>query len=222
MKEHGAYSAEEAASYESAREVEPLWRVENAYVSNLVSRLQGMSILDVPVGTGRFLEFYGGRHVIGVDLSESMLDKARERASALGMPHTTLVQGSVTQLPFGDAEFDLVLCWRLLHLLPPESLAPALAEMARVCRGTLCIQIYERAILQQRMLAKAKRWVRRIGLIATQRRRLTPWSHIRAYNHSRQEIDRAARAAGLGLPTTRDPLGSYEGTNLFALQWIRG
>lgn len=219
MKEHGAYSASEAASYDSDREIEPLWHAENAYVRDLVARLGSASILDVPVGTGRFFGYYANRRLAGIDISESMLDKARERACALGMQNAILQLGSVTALPFADREFDLVLCWRLLHLLPPETLAPALAEMARTCSGVLCVQVYERAAFPQRMLAKASRWIRRAGLIASGRRRLTPWSHIHAYSYSRAEFEHAAINAGLGVPSTRDHIGSYEGTNVIALLW---
>ncbi len=221
MKEHGAYTEEEAASYEADRAVEPLWHIENAYIRDLVMRRCDVSILDVPIGTGRFLEFYGDRKVSGVDLSQSMLDMAQERAAYLGIRDITLMKGSVVQLPFSDGEFDLVVCWRLLHLLPPESLAPALISMARVCRGTLCVQVYERATFLRRVVAKTVRWVRRIGLIAARKRKLTPWSHIYAYSHTRQDVESAAQAAGLGLPTICDNLGSYEGTNVIVLQWIR-
>lgn len=221
MKEHGAYSATEAASYEVDREIEPLWHIENEYVRNLVTQVHGLSILDVPVGTGRFLKFYGDQKVTGIDLSEAMLLKAHERARALGMHEITLLNSSVTELPFADNEFDHVICWRLLHLLPPESLAPALASMARVCRGTLCVQIYERASFSQRTLAKVSRWIRRIGIIAAGKRHLTPWSHIHVYSYSREDIDLAAKVAGIGPPVRRDHLGRYEGTNVIALQWIR-
>lgn len=220
MKEHGAYSANEADSYESDREVEPLWHIENAYIRDLVLRFKNASILDVPVGTGRFLEFYGDNKVSGVDLSESMLAKAEERAKARRMDQVSLLRGSVTELPFSDAAFDLVICWRLLHLLPPNMLGPALAEMARVCRSTLCVQAYERAALPQRMLAKSSRWLRRVRKINSENRQLTPWSHIQTFSHSGDEIESAARSVGLPPPTLRDHLAPYEGTNVVVLQWV--
>src|SRR5690606_23137039 len=128
------------------------------------------SILDVPIGTGRFLEYYGTSNVAGLDLSKAMLAEASSRAQALHLPDIDLREGNVTDLPFGDATFDLVVCWRLLHLLPPNMLNLALSEMTRVCCGVLCVQAYERAAWPQRSAARAKRWLRRLGLIGTPRR----------------------------------------------------
>jgi ubiquinone/menaquinone biosynthesis C-methylase UbiE len=219
MKEHGAYTPQEARTYDRDREVEPLWHAENAYVESLVRRLEPISVLDVPVGTGRFLDLYGEARVEGVDLSYAMLAEASTRVAASRHAQVTLRQGSVTSLPFADRSFDLVVCWRLLHLLPPDMLRPALAEMARVCNGQMCVQVYERAPLAQRTFARALRWLRRFRLLFSQQDRLTPWSHITSYAHSREDIQAAALGAGLGKPTQVDALGVYEGTRVFALVW---
>lgn len=219
MKEHGAYTPAEAASYDTEREIEPLWHIENTFVRDLIARSAFRSVLDVPVGTGRFLEYYGNRSVTGTDLSESMLELARSRATSLYMDNVYFRRCSVTDLPFAAGSFDLVLCWRLLHLLPPESLAPALSELARVCCSTLCVQAYERAHLTVRLTAKAGRWARRLWLPLSGKRRLTAWSHIRTYAHSRIDIERAAHAAGIGDPTSRTHIGDYEGTRVVALIW---
>jgi ubiquinone/menaquinone biosynthesis C-methylase UbiE len=222
MKEHGAYTPDDARTYDRDREVEPLWHAENAYVADLVKQLGASTVLDVPVGTGRFLPFYAGAQVTGVDLSDAMLSIATARVAADGLRHITLQQGSVTDLPFADRAFQLVVCWRLLHLLPPLVLRAALAEMARVCNGTLCVQVYERAPQLERTTAWAKRWMRRFGLPFAGKSQLTPWSHITAYAHSRADIEAAAAASGLGSPLRRDDLGGYEGTRVVAITWARG
>lgn len=66
MKEHGAYSSSEAATYEADREVEPLWHLENEFVRALFARSWAESVLNAPVGTGRFLDLYRRRAVTGV------------------------------------------------------------------------------------------------------------------------------------------------------------
>ncbi|MDM0121765.1 class I SAM-dependent methyltransferase [Variovorax arabinosiphilus] len=220
MKEHGAYSSSEAATYEADRAVEPLWHLENAFVRALLARSVADTVLDAPVGTGRFLDLYEGRAVTGIDLSTSMLDEASKRATSLGLSNVALRQSSVTSLPFADKQFDFVVSWRLFHLLPPDTVVPALTELARVCQGTLCIQTYERAPSLLRLIAKAKRWARRLKLVFSDKRQLTPWSHIRAYTHSREAIEQAAHSAGLGAPATRSFLGDYEGTRVMALVWM--
>src|SRR4051812_10766245 len=43
-------------------------------------------VLEIAVGTGRNLPYYPtGIHLTGIDVSPAMLDKARERAAALGI-----------------------------------------------------------------------------------------------------------------------------------------
>lgn len=221
MKDNGAYTQNDARTYDRDRDVEPLWHAENAYVSELVHGVGARTVLDVPVGTGRFLAFYAGARVTGVDLSDAMLLEAAARVTAEGLRNVTLTQGNVTQLPFANSAFELVMCWRLLHLLPPSVLHAAFNEMARVCGGTLCVQVYERAPQMQRTTAWAFRWMRRLALPFIGKKQLTPWSHIRAYAHSREAIEAAARAAGLGAPKRRDDLGGYEGTRVVALAWTR-
>ena len=221
MTSHGAYTAGEARSYDSDREVEPLWHAENAYVAGLFDGRRFDSILDAPVGTGRFFDLYTSRRVVGIDLSDAMLHEAAGKAAAMSLADVTLLNASVTSLPFADSEFDLVLCWRLMHLLPPETLVPAFAELRRVCAGTLCVQVYVKAGLPHRALAWAGRWMRRFALLFSRGRRLTPWSHITAYAHSRDTFRDAADAAGLGAPTRVDDLGAYEGTRVVAMIWTR-
>ena len=219
MKEHGAYTGSEARSYDRDRETEPLWRIENEYVAQLVQRLSPLKVLDVPVGTGRFLATYAGASVEGIDLSEAMLAEAAERVALLRLDSVRLMQASVTALPFQDGQFDLVVCWRLLHLLHPDQLVPAFVEMARVCNGRLCVQVYERAPWKQRMAAKGLRWTRRIGLLLRRKTQLTPWSHIRVWSHSLADIEHAATCAGLGTAESRTDFGEYEGTRVTAMVW---
>lgn len=220
MKAHGAYTSSEAATYDADRAIEPLWHIENGFVGTLVSTMSDAhSVLDVPVGTGRFLDLYQGKTITGIDLSAAMLEEAGRRTEKLGLPQVNLQQGSITALPFADNQFDLVVSWRMFHLLPPNALAPALSELSRVCCGTLCIQTYERASLPARLLAKARRWQRRTLLIFRGKQQLTPWSHIKAYAHSREAIEQAAFEAGITVPVTRSLLGNYEGTHVMALVW---
>ncbi len=74
--------------------------------------------LEIGVGTGRialpFLE--RGYQFAGVDISERMMDRLRAKVGGRNLP-VTLVRADITQLPFEDASFDVVLGVHILHLV---------------------------------------------------------------------------------------------------------
>ncbi|WP_172632619.1 class I SAM-dependent methyltransferase [Methanotorris igneus] len=92
-----------------------------------------MKILDVGCGTG-FLSLILaelGHEVVGIDLSEGMLNKAREKAKNLGLDIEFMV-GDAENLPFEDNTFDAVVNRHLLWTLPnPDK---AIMEWARVVK----------------------------------------------------------------------------------------
>ena len=218
MTVHGAYSTDEAKTYDADREVEPLWHIENAYIASMLNRIHASAILDVPVGTGRFFDLYASGPVTGVDLSPAMLEQAGSRIR-LAKASITLVEASVTALPVPARHFDLVICWRLLHLLPPDMLDAVFTELRRVCRGTLCVQCYVPDVWWRRHLAKASRRLRRLRLIFARNRTLTSWSHIHIWLHPFELIAASARRSGWGDPIRNEQLGIYEGTRVLAVEW---
>jgi len=87
-------------------------------------------VLEVAVGTGLNLPFYpAGVTVTGIDLSERMLDHARERA---GTGRVTLQRADAHALPFDDGTFDTVVCTFGLCAIPDHD--RAVGEMTRVLR----------------------------------------------------------------------------------------
>jgi len=70
--------------------------------------------------------------VVGLDLSRETLAAAREDAAARGLENLQYEEGSVYQLPFPDAAFDVAYAHQVLqHLREPGA---ALLEMVRVVR----------------------------------------------------------------------------------------
>jgi len=73
----------------------------------------GERVLDVGCGTGLFLKSLAAEHdglkLTGLDLSEPMLSRARVDARSLRSPAPEFVQGSVYEMPFADASFDVAL-----------------------------------------------------------------------------------------------------------------
>lgn len=89
-------------------------------------------VLEVAVGTGRNLEHYPPQvDVVGIDLSDEMLARARRRAAEV-RPDADLRRGDAQQLPFEDASFDTVVCTFSLCSIPDDR--RAVVEMARVLR----------------------------------------------------------------------------------------
>ncbi len=89
--------------------------------------------LEVAIGSGLNLPFYTSRvtDATGVDLSAGMLEVARERAAALGIP-IKLQYADAASLPFPDRSFDTVAISLALCTIPDP--ARAFRELARVCR----------------------------------------------------------------------------------------
>ncbi len=91
-------------------------------------------VLEVGVGTGINVGLYP-RHctVTGIDLSASMLDKARERVAKKGLSHVRLFEMDATNLEFADDSFDIVYAPYVISVVPdPVAVA---REMRRVCRS---------------------------------------------------------------------------------------
>ena len=90
-------------------------------------------VLEVGVGTGINASLYPHDcAVTGVDLSDSMLEKARERVARKGIRNMRLLEMDAADLKFADDSFDIVYAPYLISVVPdPVGVA---REMRRVCR----------------------------------------------------------------------------------------
>jgi len=119
VRQHARRTAEEAAAF-------------------LLPELRsGMRLLDVGCGPGSITRGLAERLapglVVGVDLSRETLAAARQDAAARGLTNLQYEEGSVYQLPFPDASFDVAYAHQVFqHLREPET---ALREMLRVVRS---------------------------------------------------------------------------------------
>ena len=94
----------------------------------------GGRIIEVGLGTGISLPQYSrSTSIVGVDLSDAMLDKARERVRRLNLSNVEAIAvGDAEALAFADESFDVVVAQYVITAVPnPER---ALDEFARVCR----------------------------------------------------------------------------------------
>jgi phosphatidylethanolamine/phosphatidyl-N-methylethanolamine N-methyltransferase len=70
--------------------------------------------------------------LVGIDLSQEMLDKAVERVQHLAMPNVTLKVMDATAMDFGDNEFDKAVATYTISAVPDP--VAVLREMRRVVK----------------------------------------------------------------------------------------
>ena len=90
-------------------------------------------ILEVGVGTGLALPMYP-RHcrIVGIDFSEGMLAKAKEKAEAHSLDHVQLHRMDAGAMEFQDDSFDTVVAAYVVTAVPDYR--KVVNEMIRVCR----------------------------------------------------------------------------------------
>ncbi len=115
-------------------------------------------ILEVGVGTGINTTLYPREcFVTGIDLSESMLEKARERVSRKNVRNVRLVQMDAADLKFADGSFDIVYAPYLISVVPdPIRVAQ---EMRRVCRPGGRIIFLNHFLSPNAALSRVERWI---------------------------------------------------------------
>jgi ubiquinone/menaquinone biosynthesis C-methylase UbiE len=89
--------------------------------------------LEIGVGTGRIALPIArrGYDYTGIDISERMMAVLKEKAAGTDL-RLQLLTGDVTQLPFADNSFDVVIAVHILHLIPDWM--KALEESRRVLK----------------------------------------------------------------------------------------
>lgn len=100
-------------------------RFPSALKVKMVSRIkEGERVLDLGCGNGMMLPFVleRGGHYTGVDFSEELLAIASEKyAQKTAYGCAQFLVGEVTDLPFAENEFDMVISFAVLHHLPTVS-----------------------------------------------------------------------------------------------------
>jgi toxoflavin synthase len=119
-----------AEQYQRARAQPGRLHIETYSALKVIGDVKGKRVLDVACGEGHFtrmLRNAGAAEVVGVDISERMIDLAREQEARqpLGIEYRVEDAKAVA----GQADFDLVVgVWLLVY-------AQTRAELAQMCRG---------------------------------------------------------------------------------------
>ena len=174
----------------------------------------GGRILEVGIGTGISLPDYDRRtRLVGVDISEPMLEKARERVRRLGLDNVESIGVmDAERLDFADGSFDVVVAQYVVTAVPnPEA---ALDEFVRVVKpgGEIVITTrigaeagLRRAIEKTLMpltsrlgwrtdfaWARYARWAEGVpAVILVERRSLPPLGHFSLLRYRKVVVDDA-------------------------------
>jgi SAM-dependent methyltransferase len=120
----------------------------------------GHRVLDVACGTGvvAITAARLGARVTGLDLTPELLERARANAGIAGLD-VAWHEGDVEQLPFGDADFDVVLS-QFGHIFAPRP-EVAVAEMLRVLKpgGTIAFSTWPPELVLGRLFALGGRYM---------------------------------------------------------------
>ncbi len=139
-----SYYGKVAANYEKRRAKQDWWQVEQKEMKSLLDGLpRGLSVVDIPFGTGRFVPYYieRGYKIHGLDASIEMLNTA---SSLLGdqFNECSVMTGNAIELPYSDNQFDLVVSTRFLRdIIVSDDAKKALKEFARVTKKYAIIQL---------------------------------------------------------------------------------
>lgn len=120
-------------------------RREKRAVERILAGLKDCkSILDVPCGAGRFLPNLAREHkVLAMDVSEEVLQLARQRAAAQGVT-AEFLHGDASRIPLPDAAVDAIFCNRLLHHIRSAAERSAfLKEFHRVARKYVVVSFFD-------------------------------------------------------------------------------
>jgi len=134
------------------REQAMMERVSGRWRRELWSRVPGGDLLEVGVGTGVNMPLYPpGARVVGIDIAENMIARARARAAKSGLV-TDLTQMDVEHLEFADDRFDCVVATFVFCSVPDP--VAGLEEVRRVLKPGGRLLLLEHVRSDNRILGR--------------------------------------------------------------------
>jgi len=144
QKTGNSYYGKAADNYKKNREFDKTFATEQLLMKGLLRNIANNSkVLDVPFGTGRFVDFYLDKKfdIYGLEISRDMISAAK---CALGesFAKCTVVEADATQkFPFDDDFFDLVVSFRFLKFFSYNTAKEILQEIHRVTKSDVLLRM---------------------------------------------------------------------------------
>lgn len=115
-------------------------------------------VIEVGVGTGLSLPLYrSDLHISGIDISEKMLDKAKERAANHNLQDVSLKVMDAANLEFPDESFDFVVAMYVVSVVP--DIKKFLDEICRVCKKNGDIIIVNHFVSDNKVLKSLEKFM---------------------------------------------------------------
>lgn len=110
----------------------PMEMLAQGSLRELVFNKTEGKLLEVGIGTGKNIEYYPERvEVVGIDFSEKMLEKARERADQTDVK-VDLIEMDAQNMDFANDTFDTIVTTCVFCSVPDP--IKGLKEIKRVCK----------------------------------------------------------------------------------------
>ena len=183
------------------------------YFLDLAAPARGETVLDLGSGSGMdsFLAALAvGSHgrVIGVDMTEAQLEKARRLAAEGGFSHVEFLEGYIETPPVGDRSVDCVISNGVINLSPDKPAVFAAAARALRPGGRLALaDIVSERRLPEGVTCDAALWAACIGgamqrdayrgAIEQAGFELQTWRENTEYRFASERADNATRKYGV-------------------------
>jgi ubiquinone/menaquinone biosynthesis C-methylase UbiE len=137
MREEFTRQASEYAAAPLIKDADHIARLVREVIPRFTDR-----VLEIATGPGHVALAFAPlcREVVGIDLTEAPLEIAERMRAERGIANARFQLADADRVPFGDAEFDIVVCRFAVHHF--DQPAQVIGEMARVCRpgGRIAIE----------------------------------------------------------------------------------
>ena len=135
MKERRqSYNNNIAANYEKERIETKQWKEEQKIVEGYIKKIKPISVLDIPVGTGRF---FGKYKTTGVDVSLDMLEIAEGKMGK----DDKVILGDIFNIDY-NSKFDVVISMRFLNWITTEELTEVMKNLSNATSKYLILGIH--------------------------------------------------------------------------------